>query len=87
MSAQTDPLDATVTQYLQLGYRLETRTANQVVLLTGRRINHILHLILTILTLGLWGIVWIIMGIAGGQRRVIFTVDEHGRVQENRARG
>lgn len=27
----------------------------------GRRTNHLFHLILTILTGGLWGIVWIIV--------------------------
>lgn len=31
-------------------------------------LNHVLHLILTLVTLGLWGIVWIILGIASAAK-------------------
>lgn len=32
------------------------------------RINHVLHLILTLVTVGLWGIVWIILGISNSAK-------------------
>jgi hypothetical protein len=35
-----------------------------------------LHLILTIVTVGLWGIVWIIVALGGGERRTQIAVDE-----------
>jgi hypothetical protein len=33
------------------------------------RINHILHLILSIVTVGIWAIAWVIMGISNSARR------------------
>lgn len=32
------------------------------------RINHVLHLILTIVTLGLWSIVWLILGVSNSSK-------------------
>lgn len=46
----------------------------------GNRPNHVLHLILTILTVGIWGIVWILLAAFGGEERVLMTVDEYGTV-------
>lgn len=34
------------------------------------RINHVLHLILTLVTLGLWGFVWIALGIGNASKSV-----------------
>ena len=48
----------------------------------GHRVNHILHLILSIITFGFWLIVWILMGVFGGEKRAMVTVDEYGNVQE-----
>jgi hypothetical protein len=41
-------------------------------------------LILTLVTLGLWGIVWIAMAIIGGEKRSTVTVDEWGNVSVQR---
>jgi hypothetical protein len=41
---------------------------NQQRLYMKPRINHVLHLILTIVTAGLWGIVWIILGISNSSK-------------------
>jgi len=40
---------------------------------TGRfvEINHVLHLILTVLTCGLWAVVWIIMALRRGQAKTV----------------
>ena len=62
------------------GWSVESRTDYQAVLVRGQRVNHILHLILTILTLGIWAIVWIILALAGGQDRQVLTVDRTGGV-------
>jgi hypothetical protein len=32
------------------------------------RVNHVLHLILTVLTLGLWGFVWLTLGILNSSK-------------------
>jgi hypothetical protein len=38
------------------------------------------YLILTIVTVGLWGIVWIIVALTGGERRMQIAIDEYGNV-------
>lgn len=40
--------------------------------------NHVLHLILTLSTLGIWAIVWIALALLGGEKRVLVQVDEWG---------
>lgn len=57
--------------------RVESQTNVSAVLVRGRRINHILHLILTILTV-VWGLVWISLIVWGGEKREILNVDEYG---------
>lgn len=66
------------------GWAVESRSDYQAVLVRGQRVNHILHLILTLLTLGFWGIVWIILALAGGQERQVLTVDPAGAVTTQR---
>ena len=62
------------------GGRVESQTSYQAVIVKGHRPNHILHLILTIATLGFWAIVWIALAIFGGEKRRTITVDEYGQV-------
>ena len=42
----------------------------------GHRVNHVLHLILTLVTLGLWGGVWLLLAIFKGERRRYIGVGE-----------
>jgi len=60
------------------GARVESQGDYQAILVTGHRPNHILHLILTLVTLGLWGIVWIAVAALGGEKRMSVGVDEWG---------
>ena len=62
------------------GYRVESQTDFQAVLVRGRRVNHILHLFLSIFTCGLWIIVWLALGLFGGEKRDVVRVDERGVV-------
>lgn len=62
------------------GARVESRSDYEAVLVQGRRPNHVLHLLLSIVTLGLWLIVWLIVGITHRERRALLTVDEFGTV-------
>ena len=73
-------LAGAITNGVAMGYRIERQTDDQAVLAKGQRINHVLHLILTILTGGLWGIVWIILAVNGAEKRVVLTVDDYGNV-------
>lgn len=47
----------------------------------GQRVNHILHLLLTLVTLGFWAIAWIVVAVdARPEERHILFVDEKGMI-------
>lgn len=73
-------LASAVAQQVRKGWRVESQTDYQATLAKGHRPNHILHLILTILTLGIWAIVWIIVTLTNRERRKSIAVDEFGHV-------
>ena len=60
------------------GKRLESQMGFQAVLVTENRPNHLIHLILTILTGGLWALIWIFVVLSKKDRREILQVDEYG---------
>ncbi len=62
------------------GARVESQSDFQAVVVKGKPVNHILHLILTIVTFGLWAIVWLGVAIFGGESRHMVSVDEYGQV-------
>src|SRR4051794_17106415 len=64
--------------------RVESRSDYQALLVQGRRPNHVLHLLLTIFTLGLWLFVWAAVTGWTGEKRALLTVDEHGTVTVER---
>ena len=63
---------------LTQGRRVESQSDFQAVLLRGHAVNHVLHLIITLVTLGLWVIVWIALVALGGEKRELVQVDEWG---------
>lgn len=60
------------------GRRVESQSDFQAVLIQGHRVNHVLHLIMTLVTLSLWGIVWLALVFLGGEKRELVQVDEWG---------
>jgi len=80
-----DERKAILAQQLQSGVarglRIESQSDYQAVLVEGKPVNHTLHAIITIFSCGLWGIVWIVMAITGGEKREMIVVDEFGNVQ------
>ena len=69
------------------GWRVESQGDYQAVLVTGKSVNHVLHLILTLITCFIWGIVWAALVIFGGEKREIAEVDEWGNVNLTRSSG
>jgi hypothetical protein len=69
------------------GYRVESRSDFQATIVKGHRPNHILHLILSIITLGFWLIVWLLVGVFGGETRRTVTVHPDGRVLDEHGQG
>jgi hypothetical protein len=62
------------------GWEVPYQSDYHAVLVKGSKPNHILHLILTLITLGLWVIVWIILAIVKRPRSRMISVDEFGNV-------
>jgi len=62
------------------GCRVEPVSDYQVVVVKGSRPNHGLHLILTVVTLGLWALVWIPAAIFQREHRTSISVDQFGEV-------
>ena len=60
------------------GARVESQGDYQAILVIGHRTNHTLHLILTVVTFGLWGIVWLGVFAFGGEWRMSLGADEWG---------
>lgn len=56
------------------GYRIESQSEYSAVVVKGKRPNHVLHLLLTVLTLGLWAFVWLGLVAFGGERRKFIKV-------------
>ena len=67
------------------GGRVESQSDAMAVIVHGRRVNHLLHFIIGILTLGFWWFVWIALALLGGEKRWLITVDERGNMSRQRA--
>lgn len=65
----------------QLGWRVQSMSATQAQLLKGKPTNHVLHLILSLVTLGAWLVVWAAVTILAGQKQRLVTVDQFGQVR------
>ena len=63
------------------GARVESQTEYQAVLVPERHTDHVLHLILTLVTRSVWAPVWLILAWLHGEKRTVARVDEYGRYQ------
>ena len=69
-----------IAAYVARGYRVQSQDAWTAVMVKGHRVNHLLHLILTIVTGGLWLFVWVPVAMFGGERRTLLTMDGTGEM-------
>jgi hypothetical protein len=63
---------------------VESQSDFYATLVRGHRPSHLLHLILSIITLGLWLIVWILVSVFSGEKRTMVSVDDYGNVATRR---
>ena len=91
-SSETSPqaraavLDTEVAGWIRKGWRVESKSDFQAVMVTGRPVNHLLHLIISLLTSGLWLIVWLILTLTGGEDRELVQVDAYGNITSEEVR-
>jgi hypothetical protein len=74
LAAKTATLDDGIAYYMRQGWSVESRTSTTVRMVKGKDHNHILHLLLTILTFGVWLPVWIGLAVFGGKKTKRITV-------------
>lgn len=60
--------------------RIESVTPYSAVVVTGQKVNHVLHLLVSVLLCGLWLPVWLLIAVSGGEKRHVLTVDPCGNV-------
>ena len=63
---------------------VETRTWTQAVVVFGKPVNHVLHLLLSVLCCCFWPAVWAGVTPLGGERRTTLAVDQYGNVLSQR---
>lgn len=63
---------------IRKGWRVESQTEFQAVLVKGHRPNHLLHLLLSVFTIGLWLIGWLLVAVFAGEKRQVLEVDVYG---------
>ena len=68
------------------GGRIESQGDYMAVVIRGHRVNHVLHFLIGVVTCGFWWLAWIILGITGGEKRRVVSVDEFGNVTVQRDR-
>ena len=86
MEERRQRLQAVVQAEVLRGARIESQTDTLVVIVHGRRVNHLLHFLIGIFTIGAWWFVWLLLVILGGEKRYLVSVDERGNVSTSRAR-
>ena len=62
------------------GWIIESQGQYHAVIVDGEKINHVLHLLVSVITVGLWIVVWIVLAVFGGQQRLMIYVNEQGEV-------
>lgn len=61
------------------------REATAVLALGGKPVNHVLHLIISLVTCGLWAVVWLLLIItARKEQRIRISVDQYGNLIEEK---
>jgi hypothetical protein len=71
-------LQQKIIQHVGIGYKVETQTDFQVVLSHGGKVNHIMHLLLSIVTFGFWLIVWLLIAMFSRKKFITLSVDQFG---------
>jgi hypothetical protein len=80
-SERKELLARSVQSHVAQGWRVESAAGDfGAVLAKGHKPNHLMHLVITLLTLGVWLVGWLIRIGMGGEKRTMIAVDEYGNV-------
>jgi hypothetical protein len=62
------------------GARIDSQDDFSAVLVRGRPTRHLMHFVISLLTIGTWSPVWILITAVGGEKRTTIDVDRFGNV-------
>lgn len=74
-------LDRAVVDYVAMGWRVESKTDSQAVLVRGGNTNHVLHLLLSCVTCFAWAIIWFLVAISNQKKTVVLSINSEGLVR------
>jgi hypothetical protein len=74
----------TVRAQIARGGRVESQNDFDAVVVSGHRVNHLLHFLIGVFTLGVWWLVWLGLALFGGETRTLVSVGEDGNVAVQR---
>jgi hypothetical protein len=63
------------------GASIELQDDFSAVLVWGKKPNHILHLLLSLVTFGIWIIIWILVAMTSGETRRLYKIDKFGFIR------
>jgi hypothetical protein len=73
-------LDRAAERETLMGGDVRDRRATSCVLGTKHPVNHLGHLVLSVVTVGLWAFIWLVMMLDRREDRVLLSVDRYGNV-------
>lgn len=76
-------LEVYISNCVKHGWRVESHSEFSATLAKGHRPNPWFHAIATLLTLGVWLVVWIPRALFFGEKRMAVRVDENGDIQKS----
>jgi len=60
------------------GSVVQSSSDYQAVLVSGSKVNHLLHFAITMVSCGFWACVWLFLALTGGEEVYIVNTPEHG---------
>ncbi|MCY3866163.1 MAG: hypothetical protein OXG68_12065, partial [Chloroflexi bacterium] len=80
-------LDEVILVYQTEGKRIENRVGFAAIVVTPKKTNHVLHLIISFVSGGLWLPMWLLVALKNRDEREILHVNEYGSVTLSPAKG
>ena len=81
-----DDLERVVAEEVAFGWRVEWRGPGEAIVSRPKRVSHVFHGVMTLLTGGLWAIIWIAVALNRVDDRQYLAIDDRGLVVRRRLR-
>mgnify|MGYP006999136975 CR=1 FL=1 len=83
MEQRRNLLQREIVKFVNQGYQVQSSTDTQVVLSKKKKIRLITHIVISLLTAGIWLLVPLIQIINRKQNTIVLSVDEFGNIRKD----